>query len=80
MPYSLRTQGGDSLAGTALVAEPWGFLGTLDAWGEGLFRASVDTLGGRTLVHVGLATWTPPAERVAEWKSRTAAVLETLFA
>jgi uncharacterized protein YndB with AHSA1/START domain len=77
--FALRTAGGDDLGGQVLVAEPWGFLGTLDAWGDGLFRASVDSLGGRALVHLGLQTWSPPARRVADFKGRAATALETLF-
>jgi uncharacterized protein YndB with AHSA1/START domain len=77
--FALRTSDGHELAGRVLLAEPWGWLGTLEGWGDGLFRASVDTLGGRVLIHLGLQTWSEPAERVAEFRCRAAAALATLF-
>jgi uncharacterized protein YndB with AHSA1/START domain len=77
--FSVRTSDGDDLAGRVLVAEPWGFLGTLDAWDDGLFRASVDSMGGQCLVHVGLQAWSGPAQRVADFRVRAAAALAALF-
>jgi hypothetical protein len=78
-PYRLRLSTGDELAGVALVAAPWGFSGTLAGLQDGIFRASVDALGGRTLVHVGLETWGIAAERVAEFKARSETALRALF-
>ncbi len=78
-PYSLRLSAGDELAGATLVSAPWGFSGTVAGLAEGIFRVSVDALGGRTLVHAGLETWGIEAERVADFKSRNETVLRALF-
>lgn len=76
---SLRTADGDDLAGRVHAAEPWGVQGTVEAWGDGLFRVSTDRLNGRTLVHVGAQSWTGPAARIADFERRATAALARLF-
>ncbi|HET7292311.1 MAG TPA: SRPBCC domain-containing protein, partial [Vicinamibacteria bacterium] len=78
-PYSLRLATGDALSGATLVSASWGFSGTAAEWGDGVFRVSVDALGGRTLVHAGLETWRVAGERVADFKARAEAALQALF-
>lgn len=78
-PYSLRLSTGDAISGTTMLATPWGFSGTAAEWGDGLFRASVDSMSGRTMVHAGLSTWGVAAGRVADFKARSEAALQALF-
>lgn len=78
-PYSLRLSTGDALSGRTLVGARWGFSGTVAGLDDGIFRVSVDALGGRTLVHAGLETWGIDAGRVAEFKARSETALRSLF-
>jgi hypothetical protein len=77
--YDLRTAAGDSIGGRVQAVLPGGFAGTAEAFGDGLFRAWVDSAAGRRLVQVWLSAWDAPASAVEAFRERTSAAIQALF-